>query len=239
VVVTRLTIAHLYPAEMNIYGDTGNVITLSRRIEWRGMEAVVERVAVGERYDFTAADLVVAGGGEDMSQLQVADDLVRRGGDIREAVAADSVFLTICGTYQLFGHRFVTHDGEEIPGIGVFDLETHGGSKRMIGNIVLTSAWGTLVGFENHSGRTFLADGQASLGMVHKGYGNNDDTRDEGAVTANAFGSYLHGSLLPKNPAFADELILRALRRQDADAVLEPLDDELELAAAEAASARP
>jgi len=135
--VSRLTIAHLYPEEMNIYGDTGNVIALSRRIEWRGMSAVIDRVVVGDPYDFTSADLVVAGGGEDISQVQVAEDLQGRAGAIREAVAAGTVFLTICGTYQLFGRRFVTHDGEEIPGIGVFDLETLGGSTRMIGNIVL------------------------------------------------------------------------------------------------------
>jgi len=237
--VSRLKIAHLYPEEMNIYGDTGNVIALSRRIEWRGMSADIDRVPVGVPYDFVSADLVVAGGGEDLSQLQVADDLQQRAGAIREAVDAGTVFLTICGTYQLFGHRFVTSDGEEIPGIGVFDLETLGGSQRMIGNIVLNTPWGELVGFENHSGRTFLADGQEPLGTVLKGYGNNERTFDEGAVARNAFGSYLHGSLLPKNPGLADELILRALqRRYGPDTALEALDDDLEKAAAEAATRR-
>jgi hypothetical protein len=238
--VTLLRIAHLYPGEMNIYGDTGNVIALSRRIEWRGWEAVIDRIPVGEPYDFTAADLVVAGGGEDLSQLQVAGDLQHRAGAIHEAVGAGTVFLTICGTYQLFGHRFVTHTGDEIPGIGVFDLETLGGSKRMIGNIVLDTPWGTLVGFENHSGRTFLAGGQQPLGTVRKGHGNNEKTSDEGAVTRNAFGSYLHGSLLPKNPGFADELILRAVRtRYGPVDGLEPLDDDLEMQAARAAAKRP
>ncbi|MCJ7726526.1 MAG: glutamine amidotransferase [Acidimicrobiia bacterium] len=237
--MSSLRIAHLYPGEMNIYGDTGNVIALARRIDWRGMHAEIERVGVGDPYDFTAADLVVAGGGEDRSQLQVAADLQDRAGAIHEAVEAGTVFLTICGTYQLFGHRFVTHDGEEIPGIGVFDLETLGGSKRMIGNVVLDTPWGGLVGFENHSGRTFLAAGQQSLGSVRKGYGNNEKTSDEGAVTRNAFGSYLHGSLLPKNPGFADELILRALRRRyGPSAVLEALDDDLERQAAQAAIRR-
>ena len=237
--MSRLKIAHLYPGEMNIYGDTGNVIALARRIEWRGMHADIDRVRVGDPYDFTKADLVVAGGGEDRSQLQVAADLKNRSGAVHEAVADGTVFLTICGTYQLFGHRFVTHDGEEIPGIGVFDLETVGGSKRMIGNIVLDTAWGGLVGFENHSGRTFLAAGQAPLGAVRKGYGNNEKTSEEGAVTRNAFGSYLHGSLLPKNPAFADELILRALRRRlGPSAVMETLDDDLEHRAAQAAARR-
>ena len=238
--MTRLRIAHLYPEEMNIYGDTGNVIALSRRIEWRGMTAQIDRVAVGDPYDFTAADVVVAGGGEDSSQLRVADDLQGRRGAIHEAVAAGTVFLTICGTYQLFGHRFVAHDGGEIPGIGVFDLETRAGEHRMIGNIVLDTAWGDLVGFENHGGRTHLADGQEPLGRVRSGFGNNDTTFDEGAVAGNAFGTYLHGSLLPKNPGFADMLLLRALRRRHGpDASLQPLDDDLEHRAAEAASRRP
>ena len=234
-----LTIAHLYPEAMNIYGDTGNVIALSRRLQWRGLEASVDRVRVGEPYDFTTADIVVAGGGEDLSQLQVAGDLQRRAEAIREAVGSGTVFLTVCGTYQLFGHRFITHDGEEIPGIGVFDLETRGGSKRMIGNIVLDTRWGRLVGFENHSGRTFLAAGQEPLGKVLKGCGNNDRTSEEGAMTANAFGTYLHGSLLPKNPDFADELILRGMRRHHGDdAQLGPLDDDLERGAAAAAAKR-
>lgn len=234
-----LTIAHLYPEAMNIYGDTGNVIALSRRLQWRNLEAIVDRVRVGEPYDFTTADIVVAGGGEDLSQLQVAGDLQRRAQAIREAVESGTVFLTVCGTYQLFGHRFITHDGEEIPGIGVFDLETRGGSKRMIGNIVLDTRWGELVGFENHSGRTFLAAGQESLGTVSKGYGNNDRTAEEGAMTANAFGTYLHGSLLPKNPGFADELILRGMqRRHGGEVQLQALDDDLERRAAAAAAKR-
>ncbi len=234
-----LTIAHLYPEAMNIYGDTGNVIALTRRLQWRDLEARVDRVRVGEPYDFTTADIVVAGGGEDLSQLQVAGDLQRRAQAIREAVESGTVFLTVCGTYQLFGHRFITHDGEEIPGIGVFDLETRGGSKRMIGNIVLDTRWGRLVGFENHSGRTFLAAGQESLGTVSKGYGNNDRTAEEGAMTANAFGTYLHGSLLPKNPGFADELILRGMqRRHGGDTRLQALDDDLEGRAAAAAAKR-
>jgi hypothetical protein len=154
-------------------------------------------------------------------------------------VAAGTVFLTVCGTYQLFGHCFVTHDGREIGGIGVFDLETRGGSKRMIGNIVLETTWGRLVGFENHSGRTLLAPGQAPLGEVRKGFGNNGRTSDEGAVVHNAFGTYLHGSLLPKNPAFADELLTRAGRRRFGnDFVLDPLNDDLESRAAAAAAQR-
>ena len=238
--MTDLVIAHLYPYEMNIYGDTGNVIALRRRLEWRGLSARVDPVPVGAPYDFAAADLVFGGGGQDRSQLQVAEDLQRRAAAIREAVTAGTVFLTICGTYQLFGRRFLTQDGREIPGIGVFALETLGGRKRMIGNIVVSTPWGELVGFENHSGRTLLDPGQAALGKVKKGYGNNETRGEEGAVTANCFGTYLHGSLLPKNPAFADELLTRALhRRVGKEVALAPLDDRLEHLAAQAAARRP
>ena len=238
--MSRLTIAHLYPEAMNIYGDTGNVIALARRLEWRGLEVAVDRIAVGMPYDFTRADIVVAGGGEDRSQGQVATDLAQRSGGIREAAAAGVVFLAICGTYQLLGHRFVTAAGSEMPGIGLFDMETFAEPGRMIGNIVVDTAWGSIVGFENHSGRTHLAPGQHALGSVVRGHGNNGKTGDEGAVTGNVFGSYLHGAMLPKNPAFADELIGRALRRRFGEtAAVETLDDSLEERAAAAAASRP
>jgi lipid II isoglutaminyl synthase (glutamine-hydrolysing) len=237
--MTRLTIVHLYPSSMNIYGDVGNVVCLRRRLEWRGIGVTVEPVDVGDTADLTAADIVVAGGGEDRAQMEVAADLVARSGVVHEAVADGVVFLTVCGTYQLFGRRFVTADGQEIPGIGVFGAETLGGGTRMIGNVVAESPWGRLVGFENHSGRTVLEQGQDPLGVVTRGNGNNDTTGDEGAVTQNCFGTYLHGSVLPKSPALADELIRRALQRRHASAVLEPLDDRVELAAAESAASRP
>ena len=238
--MSRLVIAHLYPYEMNIYGDTGNVIALRRRLEWRGLEARVDPVPVGADYDLSEADIVFGGGGQDRSQLEVAGDLGRRSAAIHEAVAAGTVFLTICGTYQLFGRRFLTQDGQEIPGIGVFAMDTIGGRRRMIGNVVVATPWGDLVGFENHSGRTLLDPGQAALGRVKKGFGNNETRREEGAVTANCFGTYLHGSLLPKNPAFADELLIRALRRRfGPESTLAPLDDGLERRAAQAAARRP
>jgi hypothetical protein len=238
--MSDLRIVHLYAAHMNIYGDAGNVICLRRRLEWRGIGVEVERVEVGEPLDFAAADIVVAGGGEDRAQMEVAADLVGRSAAIHEAVRDGVVFLTICGTYQLFGRRFVTVGGHELPGIGVFAAETLGGTRRMIGNVVVQAPWGRLVGFENHSGRTVLDAGQGSLGRVVRGHGNDGDSGEEGAVTANCFGSYLHGSVLPKNPHFADELIRRALRRRHGDHIaLDPLDDYLELKAADVAADRP
>jgi lipid II isoglutaminyl synthase (glutamine-hydrolysing) len=237
--VSDLTLVHLYPRSMNIYGDTGNLLCLRRRLEWRGLRVTVEHVDVGDRSELAAADIVVAGGGEDRAQMEVAGDLLARRAEVHDAVAAGVVFLTVCGTYQLFGRRFVTASGDEVPGIGVFDAETRGGGSRLIGNVLVDSPWGRLVGFENHSGRTILDAGQVSLGTVRRGYGNNDTTSDEGAVRVNCFGTYLHGSVLPKNPGLADELIRRAIHRRDPGAVLEPLDDTIEHAAAEAAASRP
>lgn len=235
-----LRIVHLYAGHMNIYGDAGNVICLQRRLEWRGIGVEVSRVDVDDPLDFATADIVVAGGGEDRAQAEVAADLVERSAAIHEAVGDGVVFLTICGTYQLFGRRFVTVGGEELPGIGVFAAETLGGTRRMIGNVVVEAPWGRLVGFENHSGRTVLDADQQSLGLVVRGHGNDGDSGEEGAVTENCFGTYLHGSVLPKNPHFADELIRRALHRRHGDDVkLEPLDDQLEMAAADAAAGRP
>jgi CobQ-like glutamine amidotransferase family enzyme len=237
---TPVVIAHLYPWEMNIYGDTGNVIALRRRLEWRGIAARVHAVPAGVPYDFQAADIVFAGGGQDRSQLEIADDLEERAPAIHRAVEAGTVFLTVCGTYQLFGRRFVTHDGDEIGGIGVFGAETIAGRRRMIGNVVVESPWGRLVGFENHSGRTLLDEGQAALGRVVKGHGNDGESGWEGAVRANCFGTYLHGSLLPKNPRLADELLRRALERKaGGEVVLASLDDSVEERAAESAARRP
>jgi hypothetical protein len=200
----------------------------------------VVAVDEGDGFDLEEADIVVAGGGEDASQLAIAGDLVERGPAIHRAVAAGVAFLTVCGTYQLFGRRFVTAGGDEIPGIGVFGAETFGGGTRMIGNVVVDSPWGDLVGFENHSGRTHLDPGQRSLGRVRRGHGNDGDSGEEGAIVHNCVGTYLHGSVLPKNPALADDLIRRALMRRSASAPdLTPLDDTLERRAAAAAAERP
>lgn len=235
-----VVLVHLYPRRMNIYGDGGNVLALRRRLEWRGFKVETVTVDEGDDFDFTRADLVVAGGGEDRSQRAIAFDLVGRGDAIVEAVAEGVVFLTVCGSYQLFGRRFVTVDGDEIPGIGVFAAETVAGDKRMIGNVVVEGPWGRLVGFENHSGRTLLDPGQATLGVVRRGSGNDGSSGQEGAVVGNCFGTYLHGSLLPKNPDLADDLIRRALeRRSGASVTLAPLDDAVERAAADRAATRP
>jgi CobQ-like glutamine amidotransferase family enzyme len=235
----NVIIAHLYPREMNIYGDMGNITALVKRLEWRGYRAEVRPVEIGESFDLAAADLVFGGGGQDSGQLLVGADLLKRGEELRAMAAAGVPMLTICGTYQLFGRGFTTLDGREIPGIDIFHASTLGSTVRMIGNIVIDSPWGRLVGFENHSGQTMLEPDQAPLGTVRKGFGNNAKSGREGAVTGNAVGTYLHGPILPKNPALTDHLLLAALNRRHTVTELEPLDDSLEQEAAKAAARRP
>ena len=234
-----LAIVHLYANEMSIYGDRGNILTLVKRLEWRGYGATVKEVGIGDSFDLTKADLIFAGGGQDRGQVAVGKDLQKRADQLLKAAESDVPMLTICGTYQLFGHRFVTLEGEEIPGIGMFDAETIGSRQRMIGNIVVKTSFGGLVGFENHSGQTYLQAGQEPLGRVEKGHGNNGDDKTEGAVFYNVYGTYLHGPILPKNPAFADHLLLTALKNKYGVERLMPLDDALEFKAVEAAKHRP
>jgi len=235
----RLTIAHLYPREMNLYGDAGNIRALVQRLRWRGHDAEVAAVEVGEPFDLAGADLVFGSGGQDSGQAIVGPDLLARGDELRAAVAAGVPVLAICGLFQLFGHGYTPLGGGRIPGIGVFDVDSVGGGERVTGNVVLDTALGRVVGFENHSGRTVLAPGQAAFGRVVRGVGNDTASGLEGARTGAAIGTYLHGPVLPTNPHLADHLLAAALRRRGVDEPLAPLDDTLELAVAEAAAARP
>jgi CobQ-like glutamine amidotransferase family enzyme len=234
-----LRIAHLYPGVMNIYGDRGNVIALQRRCEARGIAVEVAEVGIGDPFDADAFDIVLVGGGQDREQRRIAEDLLSKGPALKAAADSGMPGLAVCGGYQLFGHRYVDHEGGIIPGIGLFDAETrHPGPRadRCIGDIVIETEHGQVVGFENHGGRTYLAPGQAPLGRVVRGSGNNAEDGYEGARYKNFVGTYLHGSLLPKNPALADELILNALRRKYGPEVqLAPLDDRAERAAHRAA----
>ncbi len=235
----QLRLAHLYPDVMNIYGDRGNVIALRYRCEQRGIDLQVDEINIGDPFDPADYDLVLIGGGQDREQRRIADDLVAKGPAIKQAIDDGMPALAVCGGFQLFGHRYVDHEGGIIPGIGVFDLETrHPGPRadRCIGDVVLATELGDVVGFENHGGRTYLASGQQPFGKVKKGFGNNAEDGGEGARYRNAIGTYLHGSLLPKNPAVADELILAALRRRyGPDVTLTPLDDAAEESAHRAA----
>jgi CobQ-like glutamine amidotransferase family enzyme len=234
-----ITLVHLYPREMNIYGDTGNVRVLAQRLRWRGIDAQVATVSVGDRLP-ADADILLGGGGQDAAQGELADDFLGKGPDLQAMADDDVVMLTICGSYQLLGHEFLTHDGVRIPGVGVLDVSTRGSQTRLIGNIsVETETAGRLVGYENHSGLTSLGSGVAPLGRTAAGRGNNGQDRTEGAIYRNVIGTYLHGPVLAKSPQFADDLLRRALRRRGIDTDLEPLDDSLAELAAMVALGRP
>ena len=237
--MTGLTLVHLYPREMNIYGDTGNLIVLRRRLEWRGMACRVATINVGDPLPHDA-DIVLGGGGQDAAQGEIGHDFVSRAATLRAMADDGVVFLTICGTYQMLGHEFLTQDGVHIAGAGVLDVTTRGTQSRLIGNhYVDTAEFGRLVGYENHSGMTELGPGVRPIGTTVNGRGNNGRDRTEGAVRDNVFGTYLHGPVLAKSPRFADELLRRALSRRGASTDLAPLDDSLAEQAALVAVGRP
>lgn len=233
----KLHILHLYPNEMNIYGDRGNLLTLMRRIEWHGLQPVVHFYHAKNSLPKNI-DIVFGGGGQDSSQADIQADILRIGGDLHKLADNGVPMLTICGTYQLFCHRFVTHDKHEIKGIGIFDAETIASPNRMVGNLKVQSEFGTLYGFENHSGRTILNKGQAKFGAVLRGNGNNGEDKTEGARQNNAFGTYLHGPVLPNNPRFADFLISQAAINSHGEFKLKPINDHFAYAARESAKNR-
>lgn len=224
--MNEITILHLYPNELNTYGDHGNRLVLAQRLKWRGLEAVV-------RYHHPGAllpkkvDIVIGGGGQDSAQADVQADIIRIGSGLYKLAEQGVPMLLICGTYQLFGHRFITQTGQEVKGIGIFDAETIGSQNRMIGNLMIKSDFGILFGFENHSGQTFLGKHQAPLGKVLRGNGNNGKDKTEGARTNNVFGSYMHGPLLPNNPQLCDELISLSLNNRGQQLPAAEIDDSL------------
>lgn len=238
----ELTLAWLYPDSMSIYGDRGNVIALTRRAQWRGIDVDVRRLPKGERLDWIP-DLLMFGGGQDREQRLIEQDFLELKGEaLRAAIEQDVPVLAVCGGFQLLGHGYRDADGTAIRGLGVLDAQTVAPprkARRCIGNIVVETGFaGTLVGFENHGGRTTLGR-CPPLGRVRKGFGNNGRDHLEGARYRNCFGTYMHGSLLPKNPRFADYLLQAALQRKyGVGAHLEALDDALELQAQRAAISR-
>jgi lipid II isoglutaminyl synthase (glutamine-hydrolysing) len=252
----RLVLGHLYGDLLNLYADRGNITTLRQRCAWRGIDLDVRQIGIGDPVRADELDLLFMGGGQDGDQRLMADDLFRLKADALRGSLQDGLpMLVVCGGYQLFGHYYQPAEGPRLPGLGLFDLHTvHPGARvpRCIGNVVIewvppdvsegsggpegleggdgpsAAARRTLVGFENHGGRTFLGSGARPLGRVLAGHGNNSRDGTEGAVVERAIGTYLHGSLLPKNPHLADHLLTQALRRRQPQATLEPLDDALE-----------
>jgi len=228
----QLNLIHLYPGLLNLYGDRGNIITLKKRCAWRGIDLRVFEVGLGEALPDAPIDLLFMGGDQDREQAVVVGDLrENHASELQEAVASGIPFLAVCGSYQLLQKYYRPAEGEDLVGIGTFDAYTkHPGHDvpRCVGNIVVEWEHGTIVGFENHGGRTFLQGDTRPLGHFVEGFGNNGRDGTEGARVENAFGTYVHGSLLPKNPAFADVLLRLALERRYPGYELQPLDDSLE-----------
>ena len=240
--MTTITIIQLYPKDMNLYGDWGNTLVLKKRLEWRGFRVEIIDHNPGDATDFSTGDIFVGGGGQDAVQLAIQDDLLSRGEELKNLASNGVPMLLLCGMYQLFGRQFITNDGSVIRGIGVLPVETTAGEERLIGNITLKSEqFGTIVGYENHSGQTFLDDTVQPLGKVVRGAGNNTTDGTEGVRFNNVIATYLHGSLLPKNPTIADFLIAKALERRGISAEdLKPLEvDTLAQTAQQVAAERP
>lgn len=243
----KLAIGYLYGDLMNIYGDTGNITALTKRAEWRGIEVEIKVKSLKSKIKKGEIDLFFFGGGQDQAQELVASDLIKsgKGEAIKAEVERGVPLLAICGGYQLLGEYYEPFDGPKLPGVELFPAYTVASSDRMIGNIVVQSSESLkadseaslktddyLIGFENHSGKTYLKENGKPLGKVKKGFGNNGEDQTEGCLYKNAIGCYMHGSLLPKNPNLADWLLQKALEIKSGKEIkLKPLDDSLEIQA--------
>ncbi|EKD91019.1 MAG: hypothetical protein ACD_30C00051G0001 [uncultured bacterium] len=241
----KLVIGYLYPDLMNIYGDTGNIIALKKRAEWRGIKVLIKNISLKDKLKSGDVDVYFFGGGQDQQQELVAGDLKvsDKGRVIREEVKRGVPLLAICGGYQLLGESYQPFESPKLEGVGIFPAFTMAGEERMIGNIVIKISnfkfqiSNYLVGFENHSGKTYLKKGAKALGKVKAGFGNNGEDKFEGCIYKNAIGCYMHGSLLPKNPELADWLLQKALEVKYGRKIeLDELDDELENIAHRAAA---
>lgn len=234
-----IQLLQLYPKDMNIYGDWGNTLVLMRRLEWSGYTVELMEYNPGDTFP-ADVDLIVGGGGQDSGQDAIQQDLQNIGPKLIELANQGVPMLMICGMYQLFGNFFKTRQGEIIKGIGLLDIETYGGAERLIGNIVTKSdLFGDIIGYENHSGQTYLGKNLKPLGQVYRGAGNNGKDATEGVIYKNVIGTYLHGSLLPKNPAIADWLLEQAATRKSGDYSPNVIDDSFANTARNIAMTRP
>lgn len=239
----KITLAHLYPKLLNIYGDLGNIITIKKRCQDRNIDIEIVEINSGDNIDPELYDFYFIGGGQDKQQIEVSNQLQIQKTMLEIAMHLGAVFLGICGGYQLLGHYYQPKNGERLLGLGLLDAHTIAGDKRFIGNVTAKSDFlvpQTLVGFENHSGLTYIQGNTIPISKIDVGHGNNGQDLTEGARYKNVFGTYLHGSLLPKNPHFADLLIKLALEKKYNTSIkLEKLDDELELNAHKSLIAKP
>lgn len=229
----QLTIVYLFPELLNLYGDRGNVVALAKRCEWRGIPAQVKEVAATDTIDFSEADILYIGGGADRELALAKEVLAPHAAALVDYVRNGGVVLAACGGYQFLGKTYVSN-GEVTEGLGIVDMVTAVGEKRIIGNVAVKTPLfdAPIVGFENHSGLTTLGADAKPLGRVlGEAFGNNGADGTEGVLLNNLVGTNLHGPVLPKNPQLADYLIQRALERRGESADLVPLDDSAELAA--------
>lgn len=228
----KLCFVHLFPDFMNLYGDRGNMIALVMRARWRGFNIEIREISIGDNKKMADADFIFIGGGQDKEQRIIGKDLRQRRSEIQYCAERGIPILSICGGFQLLGKYYRTIEGDELPGIGILDIWTVAGKKRMIGNIAVKSRLNQksniLVGFENHAGKTFLGKKVSPLGEVIKGYGNNGEDGKEGAVYKNVIGTYLHGPLLPKNPWLTDYILEKAVNVKYKGIQLAALDNKFE-----------
>lgn len=228
----KFVIAHMYPDLMNLYGDRGNLLCLQQRISGYGYDCEIRSLSLGDRIDFPNLDMIFMGGGSDREQGLVYNDLLSKAENLLQEIETGLPALCICGAYQLLGRYYQSYDGNMMQGLGLFDLYTEGHPDRLIGNILIESEVDgqkiSVVGFENHGGRTWLHDQNLQpFGTVIKGHGNNGTDGSEGLWHQNLIGTYLHGPLLPKNPRIADYFIKVMAARRGLP-ITRTLDDTIE-----------
>lgn len=234
-----ITLLHLYPRDMNIYGDFGNILTIKRRLQWHGYDMQLIEYNPGGIFP-DSVDIIIGGGGQDSGQIKISEDLLALGQKLRALADNDAVMLLVCGLYQLFGRQFITASGSVIRGIGLLNAETKAGAERLTGNIVTTNPdFGEIIGYENHSGQTFFDENTLPFGKVIRGVGNNNQAKTEGARYRNVIGTYLHGPILPKNPKLADWMIAKAVTRRYGQFTPVAIDDSFAIMARKIASKRP
>jgi lipid II isoglutaminyl synthase (glutamine-hydrolysing) len=233
--IATVRVCDLYPRLLSTAGDRGNLLTLRQRCAWRGIGcSVTEADADDETPDFTQADLILLHGGPDRDMPAAARDLTAKTGAVAEAIETDVVVLAVGAGYQLLGQYYTLASGQAIEGLGVLDAATEGGQERFTGHVAVRcdlgdGRVGTITGFENHNGRTYLGGGAKPLGHVQWGSGNNGQDGTEGARYREVYATYLHGPVLPRNPWLADHLLSRALARRYPDfEPLAPLPDQAE-----------